>query len=210
MPQEPGIGSLIREYRNERGWTQEKLAEISRLSARTIQRLEEEDLSSANVLSEISQAFGLTVSQLLAEVRSRGSRTPSTVELLPRLASGHALVSVIAGAHMFQPFHDEPENQEEVDILADFLQRVEDLADIWSDLDAGDRVRITHETGLQVFELAASGYSVFGSRASRLFEFTLAGKSKKVSMTVALLGIFRTDDRRIACTETGDFVSIVY
>jgi len=55
---------LIQKLRLQRGWSQEQLAELSGLSARTIQRLERGQPASAESLKAIASVFEIDFSQL--------------------------------------------------------------------------------------------------------------------------------------------------
>lgn len=56
--------SRIKLERQKRSWTQEQLAERSKLSTRTVQRIESGDESSAETLRLIAEAFGLPADRL--------------------------------------------------------------------------------------------------------------------------------------------------
>ena len=54
------VSDRIKQLRLERAWSQEQLAEISGVSSRTIQRIEQGDASSLETLKALAAAFGLT------------------------------------------------------------------------------------------------------------------------------------------------------
>lgn len=62
----------IRERRLARAWSQEQLAELSSLSVRTIQRIENGGQASLETLGAIAAAFDVTVSEL-----TQGETTPA-------------------------------------------------------------------------------------------------------------------------------------
>ncbi len=55
---------LIQKYRLQRGWSQEQLAELSGLSARTIQRLERGQTPSLDSLNALAAVFDVDLSRL--------------------------------------------------------------------------------------------------------------------------------------------------
>lgn len=55
---------LIRKLREDRGWSQEHLASVAGLSARTVQRLENEGSASLESRSALATAFGVAASAL--------------------------------------------------------------------------------------------------------------------------------------------------
>lgn len=58
----------ISELRKGRGWTQERLAEASGVTVRTIQRLESGSDASLDTLARIADALGVQVTELFAHV----------------------------------------------------------------------------------------------------------------------------------------------
>lgn len=57
------VGAKIRQLRNQKAWTQEKLASIADVSPRTIQRAEEGQMS-ADTLRAVASALGMPVEEL--------------------------------------------------------------------------------------------------------------------------------------------------
>ena len=55
---------LIRKLRLQKGWSQEKLSELTGLSTRTIQRIERGDKPSLESLRLLSEALGVEIAQL--------------------------------------------------------------------------------------------------------------------------------------------------
>ncbi|MCJ8327781.1 MAG: helix-turn-helix domain-containing protein [Campylobacterales bacterium] len=58
---------LIKKLRLENSWSQEKLAELSSLSLRTIQRIEKDNKASAESLKLIAKAFNVDIKELKKE-----------------------------------------------------------------------------------------------------------------------------------------------
>jgi transcriptional regulator with XRE-family HTH domain len=95
---------LIKDLRSRQSWTQEQLAEVAGLHARTIQRMESEGSTSPRSLAAIAEAFQVEIRILelsttdidfapaTTELRKLGSATfrkvaPTTSQGLPRLFS---------------------------------------------------------------------------------------------------------------------------
>lgn len=79
------ILKTITEYRVERGWTEYYLAERSELPQSTISSwYRKTTVPSIPSLEKICSAFGITLSQLLAESDDLVSLTPSQRQLLDR------------------------------------------------------------------------------------------------------------------------------
>ena len=68
---------LIQKLRLQRGWSQEQLAELSGLSARTIQRLERGQPASLETLKALGAAFDVDVSTLKEPDMSPTAATPA-------------------------------------------------------------------------------------------------------------------------------------
>lgn len=57
----------IKTLRLSRAWSQEQLAELSSLSVRTVQRIENGERASLDTLGAIAAAFGVNVTELMTE-----------------------------------------------------------------------------------------------------------------------------------------------
>jgi transcriptional regulator with XRE-family HTH domain len=65
------IGIGLGRLRNERGWTQEKLAEESDLSNRTVQNLEyNESTPSGTTIALLAKALGLEIDEFLTKIKA--------------------------------------------------------------------------------------------------------------------------------------------
>ena len=69
---------LIRKLREDRAWSQEHLAAVAGLSARTIQRVEAEGSASSETRLAIAAALGIEVSQLTRAVEAEANAAPTT------------------------------------------------------------------------------------------------------------------------------------
>ncbi|EAU3476815.1 helix-turn-helix transcriptional regulator, partial [Salmonella enterica] len=72
--------SRVKQLRLERAWSQERLAELSSLSTRTIQRIENNEVPSLETLSALASVFNVSVSELTSEP------LPESIELDSRIA----------------------------------------------------------------------------------------------------------------------------
>lgn len=57
----------VKRLRLERAWSQEQLAQLSSLSVRTIQRVENNEVPSLETLSALASVFNISVSDLVSE-----------------------------------------------------------------------------------------------------------------------------------------------
>ena len=67
----------LRQHRIDRGWSQEQLAELSGVSARTIQRIENGGNAGLDTLNSLAAAFGTDVAALTSDDRPSGETTAS-------------------------------------------------------------------------------------------------------------------------------------
>jgi len=65
---------------------------------------------------------------------------------------------VVAGAHEFGLEHEESSGLEGLDLVADSIQQVQDLAEKWSDIGPGYRVRARYEFGQAMKSLRNAGW----------------------------------------------------
>jgi len=66
----------IKQLRISRAWSQEQLAELSSLSVRTVQRIENGEQASLETLGAIAAAFDIKVAELIAPVGPDENSTP--------------------------------------------------------------------------------------------------------------------------------------
>lgn len=91
-----GIADRLKLERLKRSWTQEHLAEIARLSVRTVQRLERGEEPSVETLRMLAEAFAVPVESLRASVIRRQFGAPWSASV--KWITGVGLVLIIGGA----------------------------------------------------------------------------------------------------------------
>jgi transcriptional regulator with XRE-family HTH domain len=94
MTEEPQM--LVQKLRVQRGWSQEQLAELTGLSARTIQRIERGRNASAESLKAIAAVFGVDLSVL----REPDMQPSATLQVSPEEALALAHVRRIKGFYL--------------------------------------------------------------------------------------------------------------
>jgi transcriptional regulator with XRE-family HTH domain len=161
------LAATVAYQRMEKGWTQEHLAEVAGISARTVQRVERDGSASADTLQALASALDVDVKMLLEGVNTNGER----LMLLARVTTGKGLMDLM-GSHACRFDHDEPRSDDEREALGEFLDAVKDWNDIWKDvdpsgqLDAGKHmlslVNALEKHGLWVFALKTVGTVRFG------------------------------------------------
>ncbi len=134
------IGAKVRAAREARAWTQEKLAEVSGVSVRTVQRVEANSIASFDTVHRLRAALGLRSEELLKPAPGGDAKLEFT--FLPRLDTGTAVTAIIDGAEAYLPRPDEPENEAEAELMGRFLDQAHDWGEIWDDISPGERVKV--------------------------------------------------------------------
>lgn len=71
---------IIKNIRLDNGWSQEKLADLTTLSTRTIQRIEKDDNGSLESLNLLALAFKLDIKELQEKLKNKDNQTRSQKE----------------------------------------------------------------------------------------------------------------------------------
>lgn len=61
------IGERIRTLRKQRGWSQEKLGELTDMTQKQVSKIETSGTHDVRKLKRIAEVFGMTVDELIAE-----------------------------------------------------------------------------------------------------------------------------------------------
>ncbi|MEE9270995.1 MAG: helix-turn-helix transcriptional regulator [Candidatus Krumholzibacteria bacterium] len=102
-------GAKVEQFRTERGWTQQQLADEVRTSDRTIQRVESGEGAQRSTVSALAAVFGVHPDELRAldketrEVEENGHAWPVT---LHRVTSGKKLLDLLLWANRLKFEHD--------------------------------------------------------------------------------------------------------
>ena len=72
---------IIKNLRLENGWSQEKLADLTTLSTRTIQRIEKDDNASLESLNLLASAFKLDIKELQEKLKIKISKHQFKINL---------------------------------------------------------------------------------------------------------------------------------
>jgi len=173
-----------------------KFADIAGVSLRTIQRIESGKPASFESLRAIASAFDLSVEKLLA-----GSGEPSeasSISFLVRVTSGRDLLMVVGGADAFQFDQDELSAEDELELVADFLQDLQDYGEIWDDIGAAEHVRTMHRFTERIETLSELGFWVFALRNKQEW----VSGNPKTALDVATVFVGRASNPRIVAVKT--------
>ncbi len=190
------LAGKVRTLREERGWTQSQLAEISGLSERTVQRVEKKGMAALDTLQALASAFDISVKEIRQSEPGRNKFSP-TIRHLLRLTSGKMVFDIAGGAHLFENGYDELKTDEEADLLSETFQYIQDYGDLWGDLDAGERIKIAFEFNKYIEELERLEFWIFGLRHKVLMKVGFNGENKEVPMEMSTFIIKRSNSSDI-------------
>lgn len=120
-------------------------------------------------------------------VRRIGAR-PTSLQLM---TSGSELLALVVGAMAYDFDNDEMKNEEEADLIAGFLQSVQDYGEIGSDLEAADRVKARFALGNLLKEINEAGFFVYGGQSSHVLE---GGVGPPSQWPIATVRVKRAED----------------
>ena len=177
---DPELAAVIAELRKEKGWTQETLAEIARVSPRTIQRLESGQPSSIDTRRTLAAAFDfddldtfngpwpLPNIERLKEESARIERETVAVDV-QQMVKGKQLRKLAARAHSFLITSiDDPTDNVEALLasLQDCFCEYGDCHDLYS---ARDKLEVDRQFQEQIDELRMQGIGIVaGCRRARM------------------------------------------
>lgn len=168
------LSALVKAFREARQWSQEQLAEISGLSTRTVQRVEEGQTSSLDTRRALAAAFGfedidafnkpyvIPTSEQMAEDKARFEKERVTLKAV-LLESGKQLAQMVEGAsaNMFSEAADMPPAAEErFAQLTDYCREYSDCSDLYC---ATDKLGVYAELDDMIADLAKNGFSLVGA-----------------------------------------------
>jgi len=171
LSQERQVRNNVRKLRQDRKWTQWQLAQISRLSQRTIQRIERDAKMGITAELALSGAFEVEIPELYATAQSSkdgetNPEMPKTSRILKRLVSGAALLDVIESDPVDFAVGFEHE-QRQRQAIEELLQHISAWHIAGRELESGAREKAYQAFQTLLDELDACGVYVFGARSSK-------------------------------------------
>ena len=126
-------------------------------------------------LREIKKQHQQWVSETLNKPKDAGKWVVKRIkgnipQYLVRLTTGKELMDMIVGVCVGYFDHDELETEYEVGMVGDFLQETQDLVDIGSELESGERVRMGYTLSKGIKQLEDCGFWIFGAREIQRLE----------------------------------------
>lgn len=159
------IDNRVRQMREERRWTQWQLAKISRLSERTIQRVEGGSRLGSTAEMALAGAFGVEISDLY-ESTARASVVD--FRFLKRLLSGPAVLTLFDEGEPVA-FQIDRLKDSEVDPVMDFIENLHMLLGMWKDINPREHAKAHQILSSKIDGLDALGFWIFGGRSREGF-----------------------------------------
>lgn len=127
----------IKQLREQRGWSQEQLAEMSKVSLRTLQRMEKDGNCSMESVKSLASVFEMDFKDILQE---EDSKKFEGVDFLFRVEHGKQVSDLVGGKHAGDcDFDITITDKESLELVHGLFQSVMDYNDIWDDIEYGGR-----------------------------------------------------------------------
>lgn len=188
------------EFRNERCWTQEQLAERAGVSLRTIQRMEQSRPARVDILQAVATALGVKPNELRSVGPDESVQAKSTeraTELLRRLTSGSELLAIVTGAHLFGFSQDEIRSPEEVGVLGEFFEILRDYGDVDDEIGPKQQLQMAFDLNAMLEDLDNLGIWVFGGRVVRKVGVGVSEDRQVVPLLTAAFEAVHNDNPHI-------------
>jgi transcriptional regulator with XRE-family HTH domain len=129
----------IKEIREKRGWSQNQLADMAKVSLRTIQRMEKDGTCSIESVKSIAAVFEIDFKELLQEEKSKKN---DDVDFLLRIEHGKQLTDLIGGKDASDfDFDMSVKDKKLIELIHSVFQSVSDYNDIWEEFEYGGAIR---------------------------------------------------------------------
>lgn len=115
-------------------------------------------------------------------------------KILFRITSGKEVLNIVDGVMGYGFDHDDTLNADDSEIIAQFVQTVQDYGEIMDVLEAGNRVEASFHLTKLINELDEIGYLVFGFREIRIIE---GGNDVPAHWPIAIINIKHKENTEV-------------
>ena len=156
-------------HRKLKCWSQSRLAQVSGVGERTIQRIESESKASYENAQAIAGALKLPLEDLVFKQPTGTSEGTTLIDLIvnkkakfyEHVQSGNELLALAGSSEMFSFDEGHIESQDEAALIGSFAQNVQDWGDIYRDIEPGARIEAAFQLTGEIQELDKNGFLVF-------------------------------------------------
>lgn len=168
---------------------------------------DQEDTYTAQILRQMKASHEVWVSARLTDQTKpkplRMRRVKQNIPpYLPRLTTGQQVLDVLIGSYGYLTQNDDPQSEEEVDLIGNFLQAATDWAEMGDDLEPHGRVSAAFSLTQLIQDLDEAGFWVFGGRETRILEGGL--EPEPSPWPVGIIAVLRKDNRGITEANLGN------
>lgn len=118
----------------------------------------------------------------------------SLPKILFRITSGKEVLNIVDGVMGYGFDHDDPLNEHDSEMIAQFVQTVQDYGEIMDVFEAGNRVDAAFHLTKLINELDKIGYLVFGFREIRIIE---GGNDAPADWPIAMINIKHRENKDV-------------
>jgi len=172
------------------------------LLCRTHHKMVDDQLATftTDILRQMKANHEVWVSQKLTEEQKalpvRFRRVKQNIpDFLFRLTTGKEVLDTVSNTMAYAFDNDEPNSQEEVDLIGNFLQLAQDWGDLCDDLETGGRIQTAYELSQSLQAVEGAGFFVFGGREVQLIEGGVLGRAS--DWPIAIIRVLRKDNPSI-------------
>lgn len=155
----------IKKLREQRGWSQDQLAQMANISLRTLQRMENDGNCSIESVKSIASVFEIDFKEILQE---EDSKKFEGVDFLERIEYGKQISDLVGAKHASDcDFDISITEKESLELVHSFFQNVMDYNDIWDDIEYGGRSKAIIYFQELIDRLHEKDFWVFGGTTKR-------------------------------------------
>ena len=149
---------------------------------------------SVNYLKELKENHEIWVSTTLENGAVKFKKeTPSgeIQDFLPRIINGKQLFNTVKNVYGYEYNYPEFENQDDAQIIGDFLQNIQDYGEMSADFEIAEICKAEIELKKILEELEKDGYWLFGKQIKK--QMCFSDKSIEI-WNIAALSVVKTND----------------
>jgi transcriptional regulator with XRE-family HTH domain len=159
-------GKSLKQHRTRVGWSQEKLAAMSAINTRTVQRAEAGEALGLETFSQMASALNVPLSEILADISGSEDGDDAALVVLRRCTKGTDVVNLLCKAFTAQVNLEMEPAAEWIEDTATLLEAIDKLRpNPWSDsrevISLADRLRKGAEITKTLEHIAEGGVALF-------------------------------------------------
>lgn len=203
------MGNRVRELREARAWTQAQLAEVAKISERTVQRAESGENISKSAVIALAEALEVSVTALVAPTADQEQHEPAG-EFLMRVTTGYELFARANGAEAGDLGWEPGLTARQVELAGRLLDGLGDLLDSLDELYPSQRMGLEAEYDNLLQEMDNEGLWVFAGTGMWRWRpgavVDLDPKVDGVDLRTVVIRVHRSTNPTIIKTRSADAI----